>query len=472
MDNLVLLSEVTESNHHPSFFDPQVRRQEGYKLWLSRGEYIPWPASSTSGPSQRDEDEEGGDLVREITRVEKSLDVLKEIAETLPSNPVELRLIQLYGMVEWVLTPCKVIPPDLILDRLLKICWNRGMSLSVRSENVRNLREELEAYVNAKKLEEAEKERKDVILAQQKEKEKEKLGLVAGRAGGWPGLRAFLPVLTLGSGSGKGKARARTYETHDVYKAIDDKDIMTLMAIRDINFGLLLTKSPGVGSVFPIVYAMRCGPKWEDVTILLVGALSRWVNHLDDTEEPSVDQKNIIKTLRINLKAAIDFGLQSHQTNLISSYLQVLIMSEGEKFLSKSMSDISLALRAGPPERPVELAGEMVRKFATKDLRGVDGLSAVEDYIANATADLIILSLHSLLIPSDPLPTYAFARDIRLLQLFTDSTDRHPSFNRMGSPRLRRTAGVVRDVWGNGKESFQSRVKTLKGLIDGENGLK
>ena len=54
-------------------------------------------------------------------------------------------------------------------------------------------------------------------------------------------------------------------------------------------------------------------------------------------------------------------------------------MSEGDAFIYKSVGDLTLALRAGPPSKPVELAGELVRKFMTKELRGVDGIAAVED---------------------------------------------------------------------------------------------
>lgn len=39
--------------------------------------------------------------------------------------------------------------------------------------------------------------------------------------------------------------------------AIDSKDIMTLMAIRDTQFDLLLHKPPGASSAFPIVVRRR-----------------------------------------------------------------------------------------------------------------------------------------------------------------------------------------------------------------------
>ena len=78
---------------------------------------------------------------------------------------------------------------------------------------------------------------------------------------------------------------------------------MTLMRIRDDNFSLLLNKGPGAASAFPLVslwtssritariadtypppvflqvYAMRCGEKWGETVIVLVGALSRVSPH-------------------------------------------------------------------------------------------------------------------------------------------------------------------------------------------------
>jgi hypothetical protein len=155
---------------------------------------------------------------------------------------------------------------------------------------------------------------------------------------------------------------------------------MTLMEIRDQNFSLLLKKPPGgSSSAFPLVYAMRCGEKWGETVIVLVGALSRWVNHLEDAAELTQEEKGVLKALRINLKAGIDFGLQSHQTTLISSYLQVLIMSDGDQFIHKAAGDLTLAWRQGPPSKPVALAGQLVRKFMTKELQNAEGIAAVED---------------------------------------------------------------------------------------------
>ncbi len=43
---------------------------------------------------------------------------------------------------------------------------------------------------------------------------------------------------------------------------------------------------------------MRIGPSHRDVSILLVGALSRWVNHLEDEEMEKPKTKQLLKALR------------------------------------------------------------------------------------------------------------------------------------------------------------------------------
>lgn len=52
--------------------------------------------------------------------------------------------------------------------------------------------------------------------------------------------------------------------------------------------------------------------------VILVGAFSRHINHLDVGESLSREEKNILKALRINIKAAIDFGLELQQTSVRS----------------------------------------------------------------------------------------------------------------------------------------------------------
>jgi hypothetical protein len=71
--------------------------------------------------------------------------------------------------------------------------------------------------------------------------------------------------------------------------------------------------------------------------------------------------------------------LQSSQSDLIASFLQTLIMSEGEKWVSNQVADIALALRAGAESKPVQSAEAAVRRFATKELGKAQAIAALED---------------------------------------------------------------------------------------------
>jgi hypothetical protein len=97
------------------------------------------------------------------------------------------------------------------------------------------------------------------------------------------------------------------------------------------------------------------------------------------------------------LKLAIDNALLS-DAHLLSSYLQVLIMSEGDAWLLKAVYEVSLLLRdTSGSGRPVHEAEQMVRRFCTKELRGVPGgVGDVEEYVANAALDLVIMATWSL----------------------------------------------------------------------------
>lgn len=73
-------------------------------------------------------------------------------------------------------------------------------------------------------------------------------------------------------------------------------------------------------------------------------------------------------------------------------------MSEGDVWLHRTINDITLVFR-NPSQsvKPVAEAEKIVRSFCTKELRGVPGgVNDVEEYIANATLDLVIMSVWSL----------------------------------------------------------------------------
>ena len=80
-----------------------------------------------------------------------------------------------------------------------------------------------------------------------------------------------------------------------------------------------------------------------------------------------------------NLKLAIDYGLQSQQSDLIASFMQTLIMSEGEKWVQDQTVAVAIALRFGTEGKPVETAETCIRKFATRELGRAKYISALED---------------------------------------------------------------------------------------------
>ena len=66
-------------------------------------------------------------------------------------------------------------------------------------------------------------------------------------------------------------------------------------------------------------------------------------------------------------------------TELIASFMQTLIMSEGDKWVLGQTNVIAFALRAGTDGQPVRSAESAVRKFVTKELGKADAIAALED---------------------------------------------------------------------------------------------
>ncbi|KAG6855113.1 hypothetical protein C0991_006042 [Blastosporella zonata] len=162
----------------------------------------------------------------------------------------------------------------------------------------------------------------------------------------------------------------------EVFRAVERKDLMFLMEIRDRGFPLLLRKT---GDATPLLHAMRIGQSHRDVAIVLLGAFSRYINHLSDEDIVKPRTKMILKALRTNLKLAIDYGLAKSQSDLTASFLQTLVMSEGDKWVWAQVSTISHALNAGTAGQPVKAAESAVRRFATKELGKADLIAALED---------------------------------------------------------------------------------------------
>ena len=96
------------------------------------------------------------------------------------------------------------------------------------------------------------------------------------------------------SSSGSTKPFANPPQAYELYKAIDKHDIEFIMRVRDHAFHLLLQKNAGE---FPIVYASRIGKTHRDIVVLLVGALSRYVNHLEDEDFDKKETKGVLRSL-------------------------------------------------------------------------------------------------------------------------------------------------------------------------------
>lgn len=231
-------------------------------------------------------------------------------------------------------------------------------------------------------------------------------------------------------------------QSYEIMRAIEKKDIMFLMEARDSHFDLLVQTQPG--GVTPLVHAMRAGPhraslfhyskRWSvdqcpalnyvtldrDIAILLTGAISREVNKLSDmptTTLPS-SARRTLKAIRASLKIAIAYGLSTSQTELLSSYLQVIVMSGGEKFVKEAAQSVGLSLRAGGGQ-VVQSSERLVERWVMGELK--DGqIAAVSEFIANATQDIVLLALWGVvtdnILDEESIPLHFFARDDRILK--------------------------------------------------------
>ena len=80
-----------------------------------------------------------------------------------------------------------------------------------------------------------------------------------------------------------------------------------------------------------------------------------------------------------SLKVAIDYGLQSSQSDLLASFLQTLVMSEGDTWIREQVKFVGAALRRGPSARPVEVARSSINRVATRALGKAPLIADLED---------------------------------------------------------------------------------------------
>jgi hypothetical protein len=80
-----------------------------------------------------------------------------------------------------------------------------------------------------------------------------------------------------------------------------------------------------------------------------------------------------------NLKLAIDFGLAKSQVDLTASFMQTLIMSEGDRWVSEHSIAVGRMLKADYSGKPVREAEAAVRHFTTRELGKADLIASLED---------------------------------------------------------------------------------------------
>ncbi|KAF6762699.1 hypothetical protein DFP72DRAFT_1145062 [Ephemerocybe angulata] len=254
-------------------------------------------------------------------------------------------------------------------------------------------------------------------------------------------------------------------ERCSVMRAVEESNIMFLMEVRDRAFPLLLRTS---GGQTPLVHAIRIGNR--DVAIVLLGAFSRYINHLEADEVLKPQTQAHLKALRTGLKLAINQGLANSQPDLIASFMQTLIMSEGDKWVWAQVSMVSRELNAGTEGRPVTLAGATVRKFATRELGKADLIASLEDYIANATADLLMMAAWSITIQTisaEHMPSYYFARDDRVYKSFVEQLDKHRiEINRKCPRQLRHQLRILKEGFEGRSLTYRKKVEQIATILE------
>ncbi|KAI0003071.1 hypothetical protein BJV74DRAFT_570217 [Russula compacta] len=265
----------------------------------------------------------------------------------------------------------------------------------------------------------------------------------------------------------KAKGPWKDPEPWEVLRAVEIKDIDYLMEVRDRAFHALVRPS---GGVTPLIHAMRIGKSHHDVAITLLGAFSRYINHLEEEDFAKKETRSLLVSVRGSLKVAIDYGLQSSQSDLLASFFQALVMSEGDTWIQEQVKLVEMALRQGPSARPVEVARTSIKRVATHALGKAPLIADLEDYISNATLDLLMMAAWNLALqsfPGEPIPPYYFARDDRVYRVFTERLDRHrDDINRGLGKQLKSQFATLRAIIQGRARSWHGKAELLASEID------
>lgn len=178
--------------------------------------------------------------------------------------------------------------------------------------------------------------------------------------------------------------------------------------------------------------------------------------------------------MRVGLKLAINEGLAHSQPDLIASFMQTLVMSEGDKWVWSSVSLVARALSGTSDGKSVQTADAAIRKFTTRELGKASLIASVEDYIANAIADMLIMGAWALVIqclPSVPkIPSYYFARDDRMYKAFMEHRIKCKAQIERSCPRrLRWQLKVLADGLQGRQTSYRKKVEIIASQLDHEN---
>jgi len=167
---------------------------------------------------------------------------------------------------------------------------------------------------------------------------------------------------------------------------------------------------------------------------------------------------------------AIDYGLQSSQSDLLASFMQTLVMSEGDVWIQEHVKLVGTALRQGSSACPVKVARTSVKRVATHALGKAPLIADLEDYISNATLDLLMMAAWSLALETfsgEPIPAYYFARDDRVYRVFTERLDRNrDDINHRLNKHLKSQLTTLRTIIQGRARSWHGKVELLAAEFD------
>jgi len=99
-------------------------------------------------------------------------------------------------------------------------------------------------------------------------------------------------------------------------------------------------------------------------------------------------------------------------------------------------------------------------------------IASLEDYVANATADLLMMGAWTIALQSfkgDPLPSSYFARDDRVYKDFVDRMDQHSAEIKHSCGRqLKWQLQVLKNCLGGRSLTFRRKIEILASQLDEE----